>query len=543
MSQAKSPVEKRIDDLRDLWIEATQSPDVRLVVWRIPGNADRMLAAFFEAHKHSDVAMTPDLFVNFDAPYETGFGYSRALLDTLQVGYVGSRESLKEQGAAIDWQGAHAEYPDSPLGVVKMFESFATHYQPHLRYFAANLSPSRVSSAQALEQWLDNALLAPVPANVRLSVVDHTETKQWQALVERHGKAVRVIDAPIDMFDIARATAAQSGGAGPQTAYRQMLADVMTLLERGTAAQTAKRADKALALAERQQWPDQQVVLHMAVAGGHLKEKQLPEAIARYRSARECATKAEAAQHPAGANLVMQTWFGEAGAWLTAEQPERAAQAYVEGAQAARRVPNAMFVLEGQRMAGFCLASAGKREPAREHYLAAMAEARAMPPSDRPMTTLPLLLQDMLRLQDARRAEKIEQCASEYQAEIAAAHAQAEADSSKLGAVPAPAALEKIESAMFGRFETSFAKVCHERERLIAGGDEFFRKVVAVGRDFLHATWNGLPDVKHPLDKDVPEWSAPPKFAELPDPSDLLEGDAKADGATSAAPELAEQIA
>lgn len=527
MSTAKSPVEKRIDDLRDLWMEASAAPDVRLVVWRIPGNADRMLAAFFEAHKQSDVALTPDYFLSFDAPFDTGFGYSRGLMEALQLGYVGSRNSLKEQGAPIDWQGAHGEYPDSATGVLRMFGSFATHYQPHLRYFVAILSPGRMASAEALESWLDNALRAPVPSNVRLAIVDHAQTRQWQPLAERHGAAVRVIDAPIDMFDIARATAAQSGGAGPTTVYRQMLTDVMTLLEKGTAAQTAQRADKALVLAVREQWPDQQVVLHMAVAGGYLKEKQIPEAIGRYRAARECAVKAEIAQHPAGTNLVMQSWFGEAGAWLTAGQPERAAQAYVEAAEVAKRVPNGMFALEGLRMAGFCHAQARHREPARDHYLRALAEANAMAPGDRPLTTLPLLLQDLLRLQDPQRTERLERCAADYQAEIVVVHKQAEAQAAKLGQQPSPLALEKIEAGMTVHFERTFSKVCDERERLIAGGDEFFRKVVAVGRNFLHATWNGLPDVKHPLDKDVPEWSTPPQFAQLPDPADLMESPVK----------------
>ncbi|MFC3552436.1 hypothetical protein ACFOLC_15635 [Lysobacter cavernae] len=527
MSAAKSPVEQRIDLLRDLWLEATGDEQARLLVWRIPGNADRMLAAFFEAHRQAEEAMTPDFFLNFDCDFDTGFGYSRALLEHFQLGYVGSRDSLKAQGAAIDWRGAHADHPSSAAGVMDMLGSFAQHYREHMRSFVAVLVPGAVTSVEALQRWLETALQAPVPERVRLCVVDYADSRQWQPLVERFGKSVRVIDAPIDMFDIARATAAQSsGGAGPTSAYRQMLTDVMTLLDKGSAAQTAARAERALQMAGRQQWPDQQVVLHMAVAGAHLKEKQFPEAITRYRSARECALVAETVQHAAGTHLVMQTWFGEAGVWLTAGQPERAAQAYAQGAEVARRVPNGMFAIEGQRMAGFCLARAGQPEPARDRYLQGLGEAKAMLPADRAMTTLPLLLQDMLRLQDATRTEKLEHCAKVYQDEIAQAHQQAETRAAALGARPPASAITALEAEMGATFERSFRKVCDERERLVAGGDEFFRKVVAIGRDFLHPAWNGLPDVKHPLDKEQPEWDAPPQFAQLPDPSDLLVDDA-----------------
>lgn len=524
MSTPKNPVEKRIDDLAGLWLQACESPDVRVIVWRAPGNAGRMMAAFFEAQKHLEPALTPDAFQNFDVPFETGFGYSRELMGALRDGYVASRGDLKQQGLPVDWRGAHADYPDSAAGVLAMFQSFAEYYRGQMRYFAPVLAPGQVASSSGLEQWLDAALRAPIPDRLRLCLLDHVEDKRWQALAERHGQAVRVIDAPIDMFDIARQTAAQaSGGAGPSTAYRAMLADVMTLLEKGNAAQTAARADKALKLVQREQWHDQQVVLHMAVAGAHLKQAQHPEAIHRYRAARECALAAEAAQHPAGTNLIMQTWFGEAGVWLSAHQPVRASEAYAQAAAVARRVPNAMFALEGLRMAGYCLAQDGQIEPARERYLAAVAEAKAMPPADRPLTTLALLLQDMLRLQDPTRAERIAQCAPTYRQEVADALQQVEAQSARLGAQPAPAALDKIETDLLTRYELAFRKLCDQRERLIAGGDVFFRKVVALGRDYLHPAWNGVPEVKHPLDKELPEWSQPPQFAQLPEPGDLLD--------------------
>jgi hypothetical protein len=96
------------------------------------------------------------------------------------------------------------------------------------------------------------------------------------------------------------------------------------------------------------------------------------------------------------------------------------------------------------------------------------------------------------------------------------------------------AGLEKIESAMHARFETGFQRQRQEREHLIAGGDEFFRKVVALARELLNQLWNGLPEVKHPLDKDVPEWSEPPQFTKLPDPSGLIDGAAPVQPTASA---------
>ncbi|AIY42717.1 hypothetical protein LT85_3559 [Collimonas arenae] len=529
---AKNPVEKRVDTLRDLWLENTQDPRVRILVWRIPANADRMLQAFFEMQQHPGDWTTPDLFLRFDVAFDTGFGYSRALRQSLAENYIDSKDSLREQGVTADWSVAQVVQHDSASGTMAMLASFAQYHKAqlaHLRYVAAVLAPHPVSSQSAWEAWLDAALrssaLASDDASVRLTLVDTMSDQRWQALAQRHGDRVRVVEAPIDMFDIARETVAQSGGTGPTVAYRQLLTDVITLVEKGSATQTSARAEKAMQIAQREQWPDQQVVLHMAVAGAFLKEKNFADAIKRYRDARACATQAEQSKHPMGADLIMQTWFGEAGVWLVAKEPERAAQAYRSAAEQAQRVPNPMFEIEGFRMAGYCYAQNGQQQQAREHGALALRAAKVISPAERPLTTMPLVLQGLLRVQDPARTAKLERSAADYQAAVAAAHLQAEQQAAKLGERPQASDLEKIENAMHASFESSFQRQRQEREHLIAGGDEFFRKVVALARELLNPLWNGLPEVKHPLDKDVPEWSEPPQFTKLPDSSGVIDGE------------------
>jgi len=542
---AKSPVEKRLEQLRDLWLEASERPTLRLAVWRAPDNATRMLSTFFEAQQHPGEWNTPDAFLRLDSPFETSWDYSRALKHALVTGFEENHDALKEQGIEPDWSTASQEHPDTAAGFVALLTSFAEHYRNHWRYVVVVLDPERVTSPEAFERWLDAALMAPElrepQARVRFALMDTNEHPAWQALADRHRSAAQVIDAPVDMFDIARATAAQSGGSGPQVAHRLALTDVMTSLEKGNAAQTAQRADKAMKLCEKEQWHDQQVVLHMAVAGAHLKEKQYGDAIQRYRLARECAARAELAEHPAGGTLVLQTWFGEAGAWLAAGQSGQAAQAYKQASEVARHIPNVLFVIEGLRMAAYCFAKDGQRQTALDHGLQAIGEAKPLSVEDRGTTTFPLVLQDQLRRQDSSRTEKIERAAVRYQDAIAAAHKDMETKASQLGTRPSPQELAKLDLLLEAKLEAVFAKLCEEREKLIAHGDVFFRKVVAVGRDFLHPGWNGLPDVKHPLDKDMAEWSSPPPFGVLPDATDLL--DPSAASTPAPLPTSAESVA
>lgn len=513
---SKNPVEQRIALMRDLWLEATADERVRVVVWRVPDNAQRMLLAFYEMQRHDGDWRTPDLFVRFDQPFETGFGYSRALCDAVIEGYVESRESFEQQGIAFDWPFGTAPRADSPAGFVALFGSFARHHAAHHRHAVAALVPPRVSTPAAFEAWVRGVVQPGLPDGLRLSLVDTAREPRWSRLADDHAALVRVIEPPIDLFDVARETAAQSGGAGPAVAYRQMLADALTLVEKGTPAQTAARADKALAVAVREGWFDQQVVLHMAVAGAHLKAKDHPEAIRHYRLARGCGDQAAAQGNPVGSTLVMQAWFGEAGAWLGAGQPRHAAQAYGNAAEQAQRVPNALFAVEGFRMAGYCLVQARDIEAARDHLVLAVREGKAIAPQERAQTTLPIALNDLLRLHDAARVAQLEALAQRYQADIASAHERAEQQAAALGARPANAQVDRIEADMNAAFETAFDGLRTQRERVIAAGDEFFRKVVGLGRELLHPQWAGLPEVKHPLDADTAAWTRLPAMAELP---------------------------
>lgn len=517
MSQRGNAVERRMCGMRDLWMQATQDHEARLFVWRMPPTGERLLDVFLEAQKREGPWSVPDLFLNLDAECETGFGFSRQLRQALLDAYLGSRDDFKEQGAER-WDGSAESYPESAAGVVSLLRSFAAHHGRFFRRLVLVVRPREVSSPDVLERWLLSAVEASADApRLALSVLQDRGSGRWDAVLAQSKARARVIDADIDMFDVAREIAAQSGGAGPATAFRPVLADVMTSLERGDAERTTRIAARGLRIAERHGWWEQQVTLHLAVAGAWLKEQDFANALAGYRRGLSCALQAQAAAHPVAGNLVVQCRFGEAGAWLAARSLDRAAEAYREASRDAQRIPHAMFAIEGLRMAGFCEGLAGRRDRARDDLMGAVQAARALPPAERAMTTFPIALNDLLRLQDETRAARIERTATDYQEELARARRVADDEAQRLGERATAAELDAVEARMLDASESAFARFGHAREKLIEGGDPFFRKVVAVGRDWLHPAWNGLPDVSHPLDKEPGEWNEPPSFVVAPD--------------------------
>lgn len=518
-----TPMLRGLNALRDAWLEASADRSRRLLVWRLPAAASRLLAAFFEMQRNDAGRDTPDYFLRIDTAYELGFRYSRQVKQELLDRYLASQDDLRAQQVPLGWRGPHEAHPDSAHGVVQVLESFIDHHGEHLRLLAAVLEPERCVPGVGFERWVDAALAAGPGARLRLVLVDTEEDPRWQSLLDRHGALAQVVTAPIDMFGIARDTAAQSGGRGPEVLYRQLLADLMLLLERGSPSQVVARAERAQGLAQRHGWQDQQSVVQMMVAGAWLKHGDHGQAINSYRQARSAAEGARISGNPAAPELVMQSWFGEAGCWLAAKQPERAAQTYLQASTSAASIPHPMFALEGQRMAGWCQLQAGQREAARTQLLEAVRIAKPLAPADRKATTLPQALWDLLQLQDARRCESLQQVATDYLQASTGLLEKADAQGRALGPQPPRPALDAIDAELDASLERGFHRAQQERERLIQGGDEFFRKIVAVGRDFLDPGWNGLPAIEHPLDHEIPVWSEPPAMQPLPDPSGLLQ--------------------
>ncbi|WP_434212142.1 hypothetical protein [[Pseudomonas] boreopolis] len=517
-----NPMLRGVEALRDAWLEASADPAKRLLVWRLPANAARLLAAFLQMQEHEGDWSVPDYFLRLDTPFDTGFGYSRALKQALLERYLGSQAELRDQGVALGWRGPQPAHADTAAGTVEVWQDFARHHGEHLRLLAVVLEPERASYEEGLQRWIE-AALAVLPPQLRLVLVDSREQPRWQPLLNRHGNNAAIVTAPVDMFDLARDTAAQSGGSGPQVMYRQLLTDLMLLIERGRPQQVAERAERALGLAQRHGWHDQQAAVQMMVAGAWLKGGDHAQAIAGYRQARSAAQSAAALGHAAAPQLAMQSWFGEAGCWLAAQQPERAAQAYLSAAQSAAEIPHPMFDIEGRRMAGWCLLQHGQRDAAREHLLEAVRAAKPLSVQDRQATTLPQVLWELLQLQDKARAKKLEQVVPAYLAQATQLHRHADEQAAALGPRPPAAQLDRIENELQAALEQAFHRAGREREQLIQGGDEFFRKVVAVGREFLDPAWNGLPAIQHPLDHEVAAWSEPPAMQPLPDPAPLLQ--------------------
>lgn len=289
----------------------------------------------------------------------------------------------------------------------------------------------------------------------------------------------------IDALAVAQETFAQEKTTGPAGVFRNLMMGVVTLIETGSADQVTAKAKDAVAFARKQQWLDQEVALRIMVAGALLKESRHAEAVQVYHGARETAQVARAAQHPAGVKLVLQTWFGEAGAHLAAKDHTKAAACYDSAAELAIDSKDVVLAVEAYRMSGFCFAKAGDAEAALGRLHASLDLGRHLKPEARGMTTLPIAAMDLLRVLDAERVV----CMQQVRARLDERLEQAGDDLEQRAQTALPSETAELERRHEEQLERAYARGDAELAQLVAAAAQPFSEGFQRGRELLGEGW------------------------------------------------------
>lgn len=400
---AKNAIERRIDRLAGLWNEASDDPEVRLVRWLVSLDERRMLD-IFAALENEEVGQTADGFLRIAAPFAGMGDYAGALIDELVTLYEASREGLLGKGLAADWRVPEA-LPGEAAGrfFLRAAASLATYYPDRLDSLVLYFAPSHIADEAGWRTWLDHLLQAQTPAPLRFMVADPVEAPLLDALDARaDGRAVTLeprLDMAAAMGELARA----EGNDGPAKSLRIHLVTLAGAAQVKNAKAAQQAAHHALAVAREQQWPDQEVVIHMAMGATHLATGAHASAVDSYRAALEAARQALAAGHPAGAKLRVAGSMGLGGTLLAAARWPEAAQAYEAAAPLAVAAEDGVMALEAWRMASHCHAAAGDAPAAWRCGGLALEAGSGLPDDLRQTSTLPWVAQTLLRLLEGHR--------------------------------------------------------------------------------------------------------------------------------------------
>lgn len=502
-----NPVERRLVYLCGQWIDFRQDPSRRLLVWRAPESALRLIECFFEAQKHEGPYSSGDLFVVFRCPFEYSIQYSRALKEALLGSLEASREELRLEGLDAQWTFDPASTEDSPAGVLEVFHAFATHYQASLQKLAVVFLPSIVAQPEHMEQWVRRWLEAG-PSEMLRGMVLVTAPGTVPPVLSTH-PLVQVQNLALDPLAAAQETFAREATNQPDSIYRTMLMSLVALCEKGTANQVKTRSADVLNFAQKRGWTDQQVAVHVIVAGAFMKESRYAEAIQSYQRARQAADIAMAAGHPAGPKLVLQTWFGQAGAEFAAGNGVGARSSYDQAGAVAQKAGDLPLCIEALRMAARCSSQLKDVVGAKQRAQAGLEVGTGMKPEERALTTLPVLLVDLLRLLDRDRVLLMQQVKRTLHADVLAARNVADLCGQNRAAGTRPPDPAAVEQTFQKAVDEAFERATEALEAHVAQAADDFQALCSQGSALFESGWMLENDIALP---------AQPEAAELPGP-------------------------
>lgn len=495
-------VEQRLVALQYRWQDFLALDDKRMLLWQFKENALRLAEVFLKVQQEERLHDKPyannETFIVFDQPFDNSISYANLLKKSLAAHYDASREAIGQVGGMADWRYEPDSLPDSPQAFVQSLNALAQHHEIQLRTLVAVIMPTTIASETAWTAWLGRALQIDLAPQLRLVVIDHQENPRCVALAESTHPQLHVDPVPIDAIDLAAETFAQEPATGAAGVFRNLLAGLFNLVDKGTPEQVKLKATDAIEYARRNDLPDQEVVVRLMTAGAMLKAKDFDQAVTHYRYARLCAERLTETDHPAARDLVLQGWFGEASAHFAADNLPETIRCYQEAEPVAESIPKPILWIESLRMEAFCHRLNGDDEGAMRCCEKALKVGEQMQPEARIVTTLPLVGMELLRILDHSRTRKMERIKTQLDTDLTRYYDEMEQAAIQLEQDPdGQAGLKALESQLQNQSETREQTADREIVQLTRAGNTLYIKAFEHLRSLLWETW--------PLDPPEPE--------------------------------------
>jgi hypothetical protein len=348
-----NPIEQRLDKIESLWNEVAETREMRLCRWLVDSDEIPMLEAFLE-YQNEEGSTAPDLFFSFVTPFDEPRRYGFELARLFFEQYEKSRDGLRQAGIFADWLPPD---PGPNQSDVEFFghacRLFQSRYNEIVPIFVVALFPASICDIQAWQIWLAGFIKA-CGEKVRGWALDRAGEPDLEPLVEAQGKSIVTLRPSLDMpsayIDLAR-----GGPPSPGAALRLNFVAMTQASKKGDSQSAAELGQRALAIAQAQNWPQMQVVIHMSIAASQLAQPNgSQKAIGSYRAAADAAGTATRSGDPVGPRLLVTARLGEAAALVSEAAFAEAAGKYEAIVPVAQGAGDLAMTLESWRMAGYC---------------------------------------------------------------------------------------------------------------------------------------------------------------------------------------------
>jgi hypothetical protein len=394
---SNNPISIRLEKLQDQWREFRENSKAVLLHWIFKPNEFEMLRAFLEV-ENSDRGEFPDVFFTFTEPFSDYSSYGFSIAESLAAKYTELRADIEAADLQANWKCPPKSDGENDLGyLMRAAHSLQKHYEEFIEQLVLVLTPESIKKKEDWIVWLENSVIMAKGPGVRLVIPDN-EQLQFQQLPASELEKVLTRKADLNMDAAYNELVQASGESGSGQDFRVHFVACVSALGNKDLPSAQTQADKALAVCEKEKWPNLSVAIHLAMGSGYLAAKDYDRSLTMYDCARKKSDEYAATNPEAGAKLAVQSIFGKCGVLVVQKRNEEAAAGYEEAATIAADHKEELLQLEGLRMAAFCHWRNKNPEEALRCGNAALDAGEKMAPEKRSQTTLPFVGKEMLAI-------------------------------------------------------------------------------------------------------------------------------------------------
>jgi hypothetical protein len=339
----------------------------------------------------------PDLFIPFYAGCTRPDTYTGQLVAELNQAMAYDTEALADEGISLS---GPAEIPEAGQPLRPAY--FLQHLQlladqlPEADLLVAMLLPA--TAGRQFGKWLEQAADCPIPANIRLLVVDSIGEEVLAQAAMRFPDRIRTSQLNLNMPRAMRQAAAAGDPAEAGVKFRKALLALSQAAASGKLAEVKRLEAVPLLIARQQGWWSMEIAVHSVVASADIGLNQLPQAIPRYELAYGLAKKAHLAGNTEALSLAVQCLLNKATVLMVRKAFPEAAETYALAAAHAREAHDNFQVMEAKRLQGQCLEKCREWQQAFQVEQEALAAAALLEEQVRVNSTLPYLGKALLDL-------------------------------------------------------------------------------------------------------------------------------------------------
>lgn len=394
-----NPIETRLEIIATRWDEFRAEDDPRLLRWLGDSDDASLLNTFLEV-EDDEAGNLPDLFMRMEDPFLRPDRYGFALLDSLKRKYEEIRPHAAEIGITADWACPPSAPGDTDIkALARACASFRTHHADLMETLVLVLFPSGIADVREWMKWLFNLARAEeLPPEVRFMILDDIAKPRLDPLCKAEPKRIMTKVLALDLPGAMNETAsgADDGTAGPR--FRKHFVALSTAGSKGDLAGADGHANEALAIAEKEGWPQMRIVVHMAMGATFSGATRYDDAIKKYGLAEKDATTEQEKGDPAAGKLRVQARLSAGSAHIAAGRFPQAGKVYEETAPIAESIGDPRMELESWRMAAYCREVGKDWEGAWKLNQQAFKAGEKMKPEERESSTLPYVGQALTRI-------------------------------------------------------------------------------------------------------------------------------------------------